>query len=409
MIAHGKPNELIAAFGHREMARRNVPSGNRARAGFTLHEILVTLVILFLLLSLIIPGLFALQRDVRQRELDAKAEVIFNAAQNQMTALRASGNASLYQKAVGRAIEIENTPSDRAATLDDEGGFAEQSTLYAMSSLDRSRSNTVASSVMTDGVVEFDLLDNGWVVEYDPTSGSVYAVFYSETDNFATYSSDWSTYDDLRYRDNRLDQGAIVGYYGGDSVSSSNTSRLEPTMRVTNGEKLSIVFYCSLPQGVGRSDHLLFTITFGDSEGHEYEATYSVDSLENPLQKRGRSYMTTVVIDDLTSQDTRFEKLYGSQSGHGDGCLVPGDVLNVKLKVESENRLIQPWVGSVATNGLFADASNNVTDASGHATTAVIECGRHLQKRQGQHPADICALHDEGTSRQGFFSDGIYN
>lgn len=399
MNANGRQNASKAFSGPHAKALEELRSLSRSKSGFTLYEVLAALVVLVLLLALIIPGIFALQRDLRQRELDAKAEIIFNAAQNQMTSLRASGNASLYQKAVGRATKIENTPSDRAATLDDEGGFAEQSTLYAMSSLDRSRSNTVASSVMTDGVVEFDLLDNGWVVEYDPTSGSVYAVFYSETDNFATYSSDWSTYDDLRYRDNRLDQGAIVGYYGGDSVSSSNTSRLEPTMRVTNGEKLSIVFYCSLPQGVSRNDHLLFTITFGDSEGHEYETTYSVDSSVNPLLKRGRSYMTTVVLDDLSSQDTRFDKLYGSQSGHGEGCLVPGDVLNVKLKVESENRLIQPWTGSVATNGLFADASNNVTDASGHATTAVIECGRHLQNLDVLHGQDGAANPNPNVTR----------
>ena len=63
---------------------------NRKSKGFTLTEILVTVAILVILMSLATVSFVALRRNLRQKELDAKAEIIYAAAQNRMAELRAA-------------------------------------------------------------------------------------------------------------------------------------------------------------------------------------------------------------------------------------------------------------------------------------------------------------------------------
>ena len=64
--------------------------------GFTLLETLLVVAIIAVLLGLSIIGVIAIQKELRQRELDSKAEMIYMAAQNRMTELTASGRAEFY-------------------------------------------------------------------------------------------------------------------------------------------------------------------------------------------------------------------------------------------------------------------------------------------------------------------------
>ena len=72
-------------------------SGNRDNRiykdnrGFTLLETLLVVAIIAVLLGLSIIGVIAIQKELRQRELDSKAEVIYMAAQNRLMELKASG------------------------------------------------------------------------------------------------------------------------------------------------------------------------------------------------------------------------------------------------------------------------------------------------------------------------------
>ena len=360
---------------------------SRGQKGFTLAEVLGALAILIVLLMLLVPSIINLQRDLRQKELDAKAETIYVAAQNKLTAMRSSGYADEYQdkSAAGALIELPDDPCDREIVLDESGVPMDLPDLYAMNAKDRKTSGTVCSYVMTDDVMDGGLLSHYWVIEYEPDSGSVYAVYYSEDANFnlTDYgASTWSTYESLRTRDNRLQDGARVGYYGGDvAASSSDTSSLQPTITVSNKEKLEVSFFCARPITSSANDHLEFTVTLSDSFGHSYQTVYKYNDATNNLNRKNRSYYVTIPLDDLSSNDTRFDKLYGLSSGHGnDKCLVPGDVVNITLTVKSPDYRIEAKSVNATTNSLFADASNNGgKDPNGHNTEAVIEYGRHLQ------------------------------
>ena len=65
--------------------------------GFTLTEMLVTVTIVIVLFALAMIPISKMRREVRQTELDSRAELIFMAAQNQLTQLQAAGRTSAYQ------------------------------------------------------------------------------------------------------------------------------------------------------------------------------------------------------------------------------------------------------------------------------------------------------------------------
>lgn len=144
----------------------------RNRRGFTLTEVLLALAILIILLALAMIPISRHQRNIRQTELDSKAETIYLAAQNRLSQLQASGRSDEYGK--DRATALNNIPWDA------EQDKYTTSTLYYVTSAAKSTDTSAAGSILPREQVEAELWDANWVIEYDPGSGSVYAVFYSE-------------------------------------------------------------------------------------------------------------------------------------------------------------------------------------------------------------------------------------
>ena len=69
---------------------------NRSRAGFTLLETLLVVAILAVLFGVTLMSVTTFQKELRQKELDSKAEAIYMAAQNRIVELSAGGRADLY-------------------------------------------------------------------------------------------------------------------------------------------------------------------------------------------------------------------------------------------------------------------------------------------------------------------------
>lgn len=174
------------------MTERNL---QRNRRGFTLTEVLLALAILIILLTLAMIPISRHQRSIRQTELDSKAETIYLAAQNRLSQLQASGRSDEYGK--DRATALNNIPWDA------EQDKYTTSTLYYVTSAAKSTATSAAGSILPREQVEAELWDANWVIEYDPGSGSVYAVFYSEKP--MQYSFD--AFNPLRSRDRRVQEG----------------------------------------------------------------------------------------------------------------------------------------------------------------------------------------------------------
>lgn len=311
-------------------------------SGFTLSEVLIAVAILIVLMGLAMIPITRHQRDLRQTELDAKAEIVYHAAQNKLSELLANGRISdCYAEDLQ---PLNNTPLDAAER---------KTSLYYVTSAAKTGEGSAAAAILPKDQVDRQLWDNHWVIELDPASGSVYAVFYSEKP--LTY--DFDSFNPLRFRDGRLSAGATVGYYGGDSVQSEITGKLTPHMEIINKEQLLLRVTCDTPM-----EPLHFYVTVSDG----IHSTSRIELTGSEVKTDYLTYTATMVLDSLTD-GMRF----GQQARFKNKNLTPGADLTITVEVTCENRLVDSASGTLTANSLFAEVRGG--------DTAVVTYARHLQ------------------------------
>lgn len=333
-------------------------SGNRDNRiykdnrGFTLLETLLVVAIIAVLLGLSIIGVIAIQKELRQRELDSKAEVIYMAAQNRLMELKASGRAEFYSP-----DNLNDVHQLGLIPLDSEDeNRTEESLFYVTSSMTGTGELSTASVVLPESRVEKEIRDNSWVIEYDPASGSVYAVFYSEdTMEYAPES-----FNDLRIRQMRKKAGAKVGYYGGDTVVAIDTNTLNPKIEIYNEETLHALLVCNMVS----SGDVSFEIKIED----EYKHSVTEKISQKELTRVGANLSYDLVLDKLADEQ-RFKDKYPN--------LVAGSDITITLIARSDDDLVDSATVTDKTNSLFAESETDKDIAT--ESVAVITYGRHLQ------------------------------
>ena len=317
----------------------------RNRRGFTLTEVLLALAILIILLALAMIPISRHQRNIRQTELDSKAETIYLAAQNRLSQLQASGRSDEYGK--DRATALNNIPWDA------EQDKYTTSTLYYVTSAAKSTDTSAAGASCPV---------SRWRRSCGTPTGSssmtpaaaVFTPCFTAKSPCSTASTPSTP---CAHGIAGCRRGATVGYYGGDSVQSEDTGKLTPKMEIINKERLLLKVTCDTPR-----DPLHFYVTVTDAQGH---STGRMELTGSEVNVSYRTYTVTMVLDDLTegkrfSQQRRFRQL------------TPGSDLTLKVEVESDSRLVDSVTGKLTTNSLFAEVRDG-------GTTAVVTYARHLQ------------------------------
>lgn len=321
--------------------------------GFTLLETLLVVAIIVVLLGISIMGVVAIQKELRQRELDSKAEVIYMAAQNRLMELKASGRAELYSS----DTELKDVYPLGLIPLDSEDeNRTEESLFYVTSNAAGAGELSTAAIVLPESRVEKEIRDNNWVIEYDPASGSVYAVFYSEDTMEYTPES----FNDLRIKQMRKKAGAKVGYYGGDTVVAIDTNTLNPRIEIYNEETLHALLVCNMVS----SGDVSFEIKIED----EYKNSVTENISQKELTRVGANLSYDLVLDRLSDKQ-RFKDKYPK--------LVAGSDIRITLTARSDDDLVDSATVTAETNSLFAETETDKDTAT--ADVAVITCCRHLQ------------------------------
>ena len=396
----------IFASTDKPIARQKTLNAENAQRGFTMAELLTVVAIIVILLAIAIPGIVDIAKQMRQKELDSKAEIIYVAAQNQLSKLYASGCEQYFQPVDGQAepTVIKGVPSDAT----EEDGIANDSICYITSDM-LSTQGSAAQRLFDDSTLDEELLNQHWVIEYNFATGTVYSVFFSgpvlfypDPANCASeYKADFSKYDgQLRSRSLRLADGARVGYHGGaGSAGGSDSYKMTPSVTISNEETLSAAITCSRPVGV--TDDLIFRVKVSDTQGNSFERYYTLDGttsvpgntganalevVSGQLKRTGRSFSLDLTLDSLATDAQRFINQYGSGSGHNSDFygtntneeLVAGTDLTVEVFVTcpANQQVSQNVHAKATTNSLFADDSTN--------TQAVVAYGRHLQNLDSQ-------------------------
>ena len=330
-----------------------------ANSGFTMVELLTVIAILLLVGLIAVFSLSKLRRSLRQHELDARAEIIYVAAQNRMAELRAAGCEGLYSKGLSDGDNGVYAMAFDGTHMDESSRDVEFCYLYVNDASDK-RTGAPAA-LLPDTAVDKDLWSGCWCIEYAPSTGSIYAVFYSESP-LPSHTDLNGNYRNFNYRA----RTASVGYYGGDIAQTQDISKFNPSISIENAEKLTVTFYSNNPSDDTSAHPLTFNITISDQFGGS--CTRTVTGLQGGLQQLdSRNYKYQWVLDDLSSTNKRFfAQTVGKVS-----CGTP---ITIKLTVSSTDPSIDTVFTTRTTNGLFDDR----TDLGYGENTALVAYGRHL-------------------------------
>ena len=325
--------------------------------GFTLSEVLLTVAILVVLFALAAVPVSKMRRELRQTELDSKAEILFQTAQNRMTQLLAAGMEEKY-KSGGDVKRFTYIPLDAEEDKYDETDIG-RLPLWYVTDAEKDSASAAAYYILPREQTDAELREGHWLVEYNADSGSVYAVFYSE-EALGVHTG----LDVLRYRSQRM-KTAKVGYYGGDAAAVNDTGVLAPWAEILNGETLEVRITCKAPN----DRPLHFFITIRDEKGNETARTELKNDTKTftTIEKSFRDYEVTVTLDDLSGDGSR---RFAQQEWLK--MLTPGENLTVTVEVTSDDPLVEgARFVPEKTNGLFHTLRGG--------DTAVVTCARHLQ------------------------------
>lgn len=329
-----------------------------ANSGFTLVELLAVVAILLLVGLIAVFSLNKLRRTLRQHELDAKAQIIYVAAQNRLAELRAAGqeylctNGSDNSDSIVHKMEYDGTHMDESSEKIDF--------YYLLVNENSDKAQIAATALLPASAVDQELWNGYWCIEFAPKTGSIYAVFYSE--------SPLPNHDDLNgyYRNfNYRLKDTAVGYYGGDIAQTQDISKFNPSITIENAEKLIVTFYCNNPV----SEKMTFKIDISDKDGGTY--TRTITNFAH-LDKHNRKYQW--ILDSLAAEKGIGDAGAARFAAQTEGKVSCGTPITITLTVSSANPSVDTVSTSRTTNGLFDDRA----DLSYGENTALVSCGRHL-------------------------------
>ena len=197
-------------------------TGKERRRGYTLMELMAVIVIIVVIAAVAIPSAVYIRDSLAFKQKNDYAKTIFLAAQANLTEMRADGRITRLQVTDGSGTGAMSVPIQDNAGFPAEDWSAEY--MYCVSGTD------AYDLVLPVNSVESILRDRNILIEYNPYTGNVYSVFYSEGPAALTYNN--VTRDEAQ----RKEMG--LGYYCGSSLSSSIMEIVESKVEISylNGE-----------------------------------------------------------------------------------------------------------------------------------------------------------------------------
>lgn len=341
-------------------------------------ELVLVLAIISVLLMVAMPAVAHLQRQLKSTEMEAAARQIYIATQNRLTVMKSAGtldatnplrNSSLISD--GKLTWIADKPSDYG-----DSPWVEGETLcYAAK---QPGNDTLPSQAFINamllpiGAIDHAISKGYYVIEYNPSEGAVYGVFYAEEgftyEEISAYRSSASLRETF--------DSPIIGYYGGFGINTPTINELDPEesdFSIINNEKLFIK--------INPSFEKIYTLTIEAREDSEdlfatYAYTFSGNAPTNGNAtgfnktniytevdaNTGISYL--IILLDSLEAGSHFLEIFPKPIDKL--AIVPGSDIKISL---STNDVGAPLTIKT-TNSLFASRTNN---------EVIITHGRHLQ------------------------------
>lgn len=266
----------------------------KRNTGFTLVEMIVTLVLLSILLTTSVMGLLAWQDWSDFKQADEYAETMFLAAQNQLSEYNANGTLKEFSK---RADSTDNHISLNDIYYDKGEAYLEDSVwttvdkgtlvsvrcnrgdykLYTSGKDTVSKTAPIVYELLEGYLYDTSILNDTICIEFSLEDGQVFSVLYSakyDSNGVEKFVYDNSNDQKLgvvniatRYEDYRKER--IIGYYGVDTLSRALSGVKEKPsitdLSLNNEETLNLSFKVSNPSSAVQK--LKYDITVYDLDG----------------------------------------------------------------------------------------------------------------------------------------------
>lgn len=237
----------------------------RRSRGFTLAEMLASIAMLAILAGLLIPVSASMYRRFRLTEMDDFARQICVAAQNELTAMKATGRLEAFAKQTDQRLTQQ--PQDYPKT--DNDGWKD---LYTVYSADQAAEDFLLRA--GDSLSQATEHGGYFLLELNPLTGDVYSAFYSEQPFTYEQISAWAD----RSRETRLGEKDLIGYYSAASADYGAVGVPEkfcPTIELIDGEELYVKIDCGGLMALRRTQrNLTVTLTVKGASGGEVPFTY---------------------------------------------------------------------------------------------------------------------------------------
>lgn len=301
----------------------------KKNTGFTLTELIVTLAVSVILLSLSAAGIVAWVHHADFVRNENYAETIYYAAQSELTRYRGNGQLRELEEYVRKEnynVPVGELTDDyrRELTEAELSAYNAKYTgrlYYLKKGAGEEEPNEKLNELLAPYIYDGSIMDGAICVEFDPGDGTVYSVTYSDKNATFTYDGQAAAEGEFsladRTRGNRKENR--VGYYCTD-LSDAAPNAVGKTrvgeVQLINEEQLYLKW--SLPERYsGIRGFLSYTIEMYDRASGELKYTFVVKG--SALKERGEGEVPEYIV---TCTEGKTKEKYAFLAGmDGEGAM----------------------------------------------------------------------------------------